>query len=170
MVDPDILVYVGKRLGVYAHVCHSEKFLALASRQEVSDAGVHGRTSKPLAHSASSLFISSFPKIHQLQPPQLHPTLDNTAMSSPKEKKSKKKGGDSNEPPLSAVERLQALNLVSRVASEWNNHLGISDRTLAEFVIDLAERRIKSFLKEHFVKESGSMYKLSVASDDGKVR
>jgi len=91
-------------------------------------------------------------------------------MSSPKEKKSKKKGGDSNEPPLSAVERLQALNLVSRVASEWNNHLGISDRTLAEFVINLAERRIKSFLKEHFVKEGGSLYKLSVASDDGKVR
>ena len=91
-------------------------------------------------------------------------------MSSPKEKKSKKKGGDSNEPPLSAVERLQALNLVSRVASEWNNHLGISDRTLAEFVINLAERRIKTFLKEQFSKEGGSLYKLSLASDDGKVR
>lgn len=91
-------------------------------------------------------------------------------MSSPKEKKSKKKGGDSNEAPLSAVERLQALNLVSRVASEWNNHLGISDRTLAEFVINLAERRIKTFLKENFSKEGGSLYKLSVASDDGKVR
>ena len=85
-------------------------------------------------------------------------------------KKSKKKGGDSNEPPLSAVERLQALNLVSRVASEWNNHLGISDRTLAEFVINLAERRIKTFLKEQFSKEGGSLYKLSLASDDGKVR
>ncbi|KAL7497263.1 hypothetical protein ACHAWT_005906 [Skeletonema menzelii] len=90
------------------------------------------------------------------------------AMSSQKEKKSKKKGGD--EAPLSAVERLQALNLVSRVASEWNNHLGISDRTLAEFVINLAERRIKTFLKEHFAKEGGSLYQLSVASDDGKVR
>jgi ATP-dependent RNA helicase DHX8/PRP22 len=92
-------------------------------------------------------------------------------MSSPKkEKSSKKKGGDSNEPPLSAVERLQALNLVSRVASEWNNHLGISDRTLAEFVINLAERRIKTFLKEQFAKEGGSLYKLSLASDGGKVR
>ncbi len=93
-------------------------------------------------------------------------------MSSPKkEKKSKKKGGgDSGEPPLSAVERLQALNLVSRVASEWNNHLGVSDRTLAEFVINLAEKRIKSFLKENFTKEGGSLYNLSLASDDGKVR
>jgi ATP-dependent RNA helicase DHX8/PRP22 len=93
-------------------------------------------------------------------------------MSSPKkEKKSKKKGGgDSSEPPLSAVERLQALNLVSRVASEWNNHLGVSDRTLAEFVINLAEKRIKSFLKENFTKEGGSLYNLSLASDDGKVR
>ena len=92
-------------------------------------------------------------------------------MSPPKKEKSKKKGGDSNDPPLSAVERLQALNLVSRVASEWNNHLGISDRTLAEFVINLAEKRIKSFLKEQFVKEGGSLYKLSLTSDDdGQVR
>ncbi|KAL7445799.1 hypothetical protein ACHAXM_011370 [Skeletonema potamos] len=92
-------------------------------------------------------------------------------MSSPKkEKNSKRKGGDSNEPPLSAVERLQALNLVSRVASEWNNHLGISDRTLAEFVINLAERRIKAFLKEQFAKEGGSLYRLALASDDGKIR
>lgn len=94
-------------------------------------------------------------------------------MSSPKkEKKSKKTdGGGSNEdPPLSAVERLQALNLVSRVASEWNNHLGISDRTLAEFVINLAEKRIKSFLKKHFANQGGTLYDLSLASDDGKIR
>ncbi len=80
-----------------------------------------------------------------------------------KEKKSKK---NDSEPPLTAVERLQALNLVSRIASEGNNHLGISDRTLAEFVIDLAERRIKSFLKEQFVKESGMLYRISLADGD----
>eukprot|EP00579_Thalassiosira_antarctica_P015791 CAMPEP_0201941824 /NCGR_PEP_ID=MMETSP0903-20130614/47783_1 /ASSEMBLY_ACC=CAM_ASM_000552 /TAXON_ID=420261 /ORGANISM="Thalassiosira antarctica, Strain CCMP982" /LENGTH=474 /DNA_ID=CAMNT_0048483999 /DNA_START=23 /DNA_END=1443 /DNA_ORIENTATION=+ len=83
-----------------------------------------------------------------------------------KEKKSKKSKAGSDEPPLTAVQRLQSLNLVSRVASEWNNHLGISDRTLAEFVINLAERRIKSFLKEQFVREDGSCYNLSL-SDDG---
>jgi len=87
-----------------------------------------------------------------------------TSQGDKKEKKSKK---NDNEPPLTAVERLQALNLVSRIASEWNNHLGISDRTLAEFVIDLAERRIKSFLKEQFAKEGGILYRISLTDGDG---
>ena len=90
-------------------------------------------------------------------------------------KKGKKSKSSGEEPPLTAVERLQALNLVSRIASEWNNHLGISDRTLAEFVISLAERRIKSFLKDQFSKEDGSLYQVSLAddsssSDGGKIR
>ncbi|KAF2754379.1 ATP-dependent RNA helicase DHX8 [Pseudovirgaria hyperparasitica] len=34
------------------------------------------------------------------------------------------------------IEALEALSLVSKVASELQNHLGISDKTLAEFVID----------------------------------
>ena len=71
-----------------------------------------------------------------------------------------------NDPPLSAVERLQSLNLVSRVASESANHLGISDRTLAEFIINLAERRIKSFLKEQFANEGGSLYHVPLSSED----
>lgn len=71
-----------------------------------------------------------------------------------------------NAPPLSAVERLQSLNLVSRVASESANHLGISDRTLAEFIINLAERRIKSFLKEQFANEGGSLYHVPLSSED----
>ncbi len=71
-----------------------------------------------------------------------------------------------NDPPLSAVERLQSLNLVSRVASESANHLGISDRTLAEFIINLAERRIKSFLKEQFANERGSLYRVPLSSED----
>lgn len=86
-----------------------------------------------------------------------------------KEKKSKKSKSGSDEPPLTAVERLQSLNLLSRVASEWNNHLGISDRTLAEFVINLGERRIKTFLKENFVREDGSLYLVTLL-DDGKIR
>ncbi|EED95910.1 ATP dependent RNA helicase [Thalassiosira pseudonana CCMP1335] len=88
------------------------------------------------------------------------PNADGTTTSTKKKKKNTE-----DEPPLTAVERLQSLNLVSRVASEWNNHLGISDRTLAEFVINLAEKRIKSFLKDEFVKEDGSLY--NVALTDG---
>ncbi|KAL3781170.1 hypothetical protein HJC23_008072 [Cyclotella cryptica] len=49
---------------------------------------------------------------------------------------------------LTPVQRLQSLNLISRIASEFRNHLDLSDRTVAEFVIDLAERRIKSFCKD----------------------
>ena len=41
--------------------------------------------------------------------------------------------------PLTAVERLQALSLVSKVCSELDTHLGLSDKTLAEFIVDLAE-------------------------------
>ena len=37
-----------------------------------------------------------------------------------------------------AVSRLQYLSLVSKVAQELDNHLGIGDKTLAEFVIDMA--------------------------------
>ena len=85
-----------------------------------------------------------------------------------KEKKSKKKskGEADSEPPLTAVERLQSLNLVSRIASEFNNHLGISDRTLSEFVINLAERRIKTFCKDEYMKEGGSLYHTSLLCDN----
>lgn len=96
---------------------------------------------------------------HSTMAPPL-PNADGTTTSTKKKKKN-----NEDEPPLTAVERLQSLNLVSRVASEWNNHLGISDRTLAEFVINLAEKRIKSFLKDEFVKEDGSLY--NVALTDG---
>mmetsp|Transcript_12057 Transcript_12057/g.28301 ORF Transcript_12057/g.28301 Transcript_12057/m.28301 type:complete len:1283 (-) Transcript_12057:45-3893(-) len=84
-----------------------------------------------------------------------------------KKKGAKKKSSASDEPPLTAVERLQSLNLISRICTEWNNHLGISDRTLSEFVINLAEKRIKSFLKDQFVKDSGSLYNITLDGDDG---
>ncbi|KAL3766674.1 hypothetical protein ACHAWU_003430 [Discostella pseudostelligera] len=70
------------------------------------------------------------------------------------------------DPPLTAVERLQSLNLVSRIASESSNQLGISDRTLAEFIINLAERRIKSFLKEQFARVGGTLYHVPLSSED----
>ena len=37
------------------------------------------------------------------------------------------------------MEELSYLSLVSKVAQELDNHLGISDKTLAEFIIDLAD-------------------------------
>ncbi|XP_071377090.1 ATP-dependent RNA helicase DHX8-like isoform X1 [Centroberyx affinis] len=41
---------------------------------------------------------------------------------------------------LDALERLEYLSLVSKVCTELENHLGISEKDLAEFVIDLAEK------------------------------
>jgi ATP-dependent RNA helicase DHX8/PRP22 len=34
------------------------------------------------------------------------------------------------------LENLEFLSLVSKITSEIHNHLGISDKTLAEFIID----------------------------------
>jgi len=80
-------------------------------------------------------------------------------------KKKKSSSSSTSEPPLTAVERLQSLNLISRIATEYNNHLGISDRTLAEFIINLSEKSIKSYLKEEFVKEGGSLYHVNLTDD-----
>lgn len=46
-----------------------------------------------------------------------------------------------------ALTKLQSLSLITRVASELGNHLGLSDRTLAEFVISKAEKKLKKSLK-----------------------
>mmetsp|Transcript_13344 Transcript_13344/g.20258 ORF Transcript_13344/g.20258 Transcript_13344/m.20258 type:complete len:1197 (-) Transcript_13344:60-3650(-) len=50
-----------------------------------------------------------------------------------------------------ALTKLQSLSLITRVASELGNHLGISDRTLAEFVISKAEKILKKSLKKSAV-------------------
>ncbi|XP_029933088.1 ATP-dependent RNA helicase DHX8-like [Myripristis murdjan] len=41
---------------------------------------------------------------------------------------------------LGDLERLEYLSLVSKVCTELENHLGISEKDLAEFIIDLAEK------------------------------
>jgi ATP-dependent RNA helicase DHX8/PRP22 len=50
--------------------------------------------------------------------------------------------------PLTPLEKLQSLNLITRIATDLNSQLGVNDKTLAEFVIDLAERAIKSYYKK----------------------
>jgi len=63
-------------------------------------------------------------------------------------KKGKKSKDKQAEPPLTPVERLQSLNLVTRMTTELSTHLGLSDRTLSEFIISLTEKELKSFLKK----------------------
>ena len=45
---------------------------------------------------------------------------------------------------MDAVAKLQALSLVNKVCGELQNHLGVSDKTLAEFIIDLAKQHSDS--------------------------
>lgn len=45
---------------------------------------------------------------------------------------------------MDAVAKLQALSLVNKVCAELDNHLGVSDKTLAEFIIDLAQQHSDS--------------------------
>lgn len=42
---------------------------------------------------------------------------------------------------MEQLKRLQHLSLVSKVTAELENHLNIADKTLAEFVIELAKEQ-----------------------------
>ena len=46
---------------------------------------------------------------------------------------------------MDELEKLQYLSLVSKICTELENHLGISDQDLAEFIIDLADKSDQSF-------------------------
>jgi len=62
------------------------------------------------------------------------------------------------------MEELQYYSLVSKVCTELDNHLGIADKTLAEFIIDLAD---KSTTAEAFAKaldENGAEMELSFSA------
>ena len=50
--------------------------------------------------------------------------------------------------PFTPVERFEALNLVTRVTAELSDSLGLKDKTVAEFVVTLAEKELKGFLKD----------------------
>ncbi|GFY65647.1 ATP-dependent RNA helicase DHX8 [Trichonephila inaurata madagascariensis] len=50
---------------------------------------------------------------------------------------------------MEEIRKLEYLSLVSKICTELDNHLGISDKDLAEFIIDLAEKNdtFESFKK-----------------------
>jgi ATP-dependent RNA helicase DHX8/PRP22 len=60
----------------------------------------------------------------------------------------KKKKSKKQEAPLSALERLQAVNLMTKVLGELKTHMKIDDRNVCEFVIHLAEQNVKQLLKQ----------------------
>lgn len=56
--------------------------------------------------------------------------------------------GKSEKKPLTAVEKLQSLNLVTRVTAVMSESLGLKDKTLSEFVISLAESDLRMNIKQ----------------------
>lgn len=54
------------------------------------------------------------------------------------------------------MERLQQLSLVSKICTELENHIGISDKTLAEFVIHLAEGCANSDAYSQMLEKNGA--------------
>lgn len=50
--------------------------------------------------------------------------------------------------PLTPLERMEELSLITKVMEELSEHLGVKDKTLAEFIINLTESHLKPFLKQ----------------------
>ena len=70
----------------------------------------------------------------------------------------------SKEVPLSALERLQSLSLVSKICDQLDTHLGLSDKTLAEFMISLAEANNNSASAFHkALGENGAEFPMEIA-------
>ena len=63
------------------------------------------------------------------------------------------------------MEELSYLSLVSKVAQELDNHLGISDKTLAEFIIDLADTHAEPAAFHTALVENGAEVAKSFATN-----
>lgn len=65
----------------------------------------------------------------------------------------------------SSMEELQKLSLVSKICTELDNHLGLSDRTLAEFIIHLAEEFPEPPAFRHALAENGAEFPDSLSDN-----
>lgn len=50
--------------------------------------------------------------------------------------------------PETTLERLQSLNLITRLSSDLNSQIGVNDKTLTEFIINLSEKHLKATYKK----------------------
>lgn len=65
----------------------------------------------------------------------------------------------------SSIDELQRLSLVSKVCTELDNHLGLSDRTLAEFIIHLADDFPEPAAFRHALSENGAEFPDSLSDN-----
>lgn len=56
---------------------------------------------------------------------------------------------------MAALDKLQELSLVSKICTELDSHLGLADKTLAEFIIHLAESHGDPMVRSRVVQEEG---------------
>ena len=59
------------------------------------------------------------------------------------------------------IQNLQKLGLISKVCSELDNHLGFSDKTLAEFIIHIAGKHAEAVGFQKELSENGAEFPLS---------
>ncbi|CAN0159318.1 unnamed protein product, partial [Hapterophycus canaliculatus] len=65
----------------------------------------------------------------------------------------------------SSLDELQQLSLVSKICTELDNHLGLSHRTLAEFIIHLADEFSEPSAFRHALSENGADFPDSLSYD-----
>lgn len=63
------------------------------------------------------------------------------------------------------LDELQRLSLVSKICTELDNHLGLSDRTLAEFIIHLADEFPEPSAFRHALSENGAEFPDSLSDN-----
>uniref|UniRef100_A0A8C7DVK3 RNA helicase n=1 Tax=Naja naja TaxID=35670 RepID=A0A8C7DVK3_NAJNA len=71
--------------------------------------------------------------------------------------------------PTEELATLEYLSLVSKVCTELDNHLGINDKDLAEFVINLAERNTNFDTFKTALVKNGAEFTTMLDEDDVKV-
>lgn len=64
-----------------------------------------------------------------------------------------------------SIDELQRLSVVSKVCTELDNHLGLSDRTLAEFIIHLADEFPEPSAFRHALSENGAEFPDSLSDN-----
>jgi ATP-dependent RNA helicase DHX8/PRP22 len=67
---------------------------------------------------------------------------------------------------MDTVDALQEIAIVNKVCSELDNHLGFSDKTLAEYIIHLAVANagnVNAF--QHELKDAGADFPVTVATN-----
>jgi hypothetical protein len=71
--------------------------------------------------------------------------------------------------PLTALERLKSLNLISKLSIDLQSQIGLSDKTLTEFIISLGESALKKSFKQSLKKAAPSQFNTNNTNIDNTI-